>query len=309
MKKIVVVGSINLDIVFNTYRIPLTGETVSGKNYYTSPGGKGANQALAAHRLGADVKLIGKVGQDAFAAQALVALTAAGMDLSAVGVSTSVATGAASIIVDQNGNNVIVVAPGSNHELTFADVLQQQAELAAADAVLLQFEIPLPLVQQTAEFVRQAGGKVVLNPAPASEISDELLANVDVLIPNEHELALISGVQADDLAALERGARQLLQRGVGVVVVTLGEKGALLVEPGKAAVFTPAFPVTPVDTVAAGDAFVAGFTTAWLERGSLIEAVYWGNAAGALATTLPGAQVSLPFRKDVEALLALSPVR
>jgi ribokinase len=308
MKKIVVVGSINIDIVFNTVRIPLTGETVSGKDYYTSPGGKGANQALAAHRMGAQVQLIGKVGRDAFAPQALAELEAAGMDLSSVSAAEAAATGVAAIIVDEQGNNVIVVAPGANHAFTFADVMAQEQVLAQADALLMQFEVPMPLVQQTAAYVHNAGGKVVLNPAPATALPEGLLANVDVLIPNEHELALLAGVSGEDLSSLEAGARRLQQQGAGVIIVTLGEKGALLVEPGKAAVLVPSFSVSAVDTVAAGDAFVAGFTTAWLEGRALADAVQWGNAAGALAATHAGAQVSLPVRQQVEALLALSPV-
>ncbi len=299
---IVVTGSLNMDLVARAPRIPRPGETIIGGDFCTVPGGKGANQAVAAARLGAQVSMIGQVGRDAFAQALLDNLAAAGVDHSFVAQDPDAATGVALIVVDDAGENSIVVAPGANMRLSPTDVDEAESVVAAADALLLQLESPLETVTRAAEVARAHGVTVVLNPAPARSLPDELLALVDVLIPNETETALLTGLPVRDRAEAETAAAALHELGVGTMILTLGERGALLSREQGSEHFA-AFEVTPVDTTAAGDAFVGGFAVALTEGRTLSEAVRWGNAAGALATTKLGAQPSMPTRQDLENLL------
>jgi ribokinase len=292
-----------MDLVARAPRIPQPGETIIGGDFHTAPGGKGANQAVAAARLGAQVSMVGRVGRDAFADSLLNNLTAAGVDHALVIQDPEAATGVALIVVDDAGQNSIVVASGANMQLSLADVDRAEAAIASADALLLQLESPLEAVTRAAEVARAHGVRVILNPAPARSLPAALLSLVDVLIPNESETALLSGLPVGDQTQAEAAATTLRGMGVGTVILTLGERGALLAQAG-AAELVPAFAVRPVDTTAAGDAFVGGFAVALAEGKSLAEAVCWGNAAGALATTKLGAQPSLPTRQAVERLLA-----
>jgi ribokinase len=298
--RVAVVGSLNMDLIARTPRIPQPGETILGSEFCTAPGGKGANQAVAAARLGAQVSMVGRVGSDAFAQPMLASLTAAGVDHRHVIQDAQAATGVALIVVDDGGQNSIVVAPGANARLSPADVDAARAAIAAAHVLLLQLESPLEAVTRAAELAHAHGVTVVLNPAPARELPAELLALVDVLVPNESETAILTGLPASGQAEVQAAA--LLELGVGAALLTLGERGALLARP-EGTKHVPAFRVTPVDTTAAGDAFVGGFAAALAEEKSPIEAVRWGCAAGALATTKLGAQPSLPTRQEVEALL------
>lgn len=301
--RITVVGSLNMDLVVRAPRIPRPGETILGGEFRTAPGGKGANQAVAAARLGGQVSMVGRVGSDAFAQSLLDGLTADGVDHTFVMQDPEAATGVALIMVDDAGENTIVVASGANMRLSPADVDAAEAAIAAADVLLLQLEVPLAAVVQAARVARAHGATVILNPAPACSLPNELLSLVDVLIPNESETALLTHLPVDDWAEIESAAMALRELGVDTVVLTLGKRGALLVEKGEKELI-PAFEVTPVDTTAAGDAFVGGFAVALAEGRSLTDAVRWGNAAGALATTRLGAQPSLPARRAVEALVA-----
>jgi len=305
--RVTVVGSLNMDLVTRTPRIPQPGETIIGDDFHTVPGGKGANQAVAAARLGAQVSMVGRVGRDAFAGPMLDNLAAAGVDHTFVTQDPEAATGVALIVVEGTGQNSIVVASGANKCLSPADVEAAEAVIAAADALLLQLESPLETVTRAAEVARSHEMMVILNPAPARPLPAALLLLVDVLVPNESETALLTGLPVCDRAEAETAAMALRRSGVGTVILTLGERGALLAQEGGADLF-PAFDVTPVDTTAAGDAFVAGFAVALAEGRTLAEAVRWGNAAGALATTKLGAQPSLPTRQDLEALLATGTV-
>jgi ribokinase len=298
-----VVGSLNMDLIARTSRFPQPGETIIGDEFHTAPGGKGANQAVAAARLGAQVSMVGRVGRDAFAESLLDNLAAAGVDYTFVVHDPQAATGVALIAVDDAGQNSIIVASGANVRLSPADVDGAEAAIAGADALLLQLESPLETVTRAAEVARAHGVPVILNPAPARSLPGALLALVDVLIPNESETALLTGLPVGDPAEAEAAAAALRTLGVGTVILTLGERGALLAREDGAEYF-PAFEVTPVDTTAAGDAFVGGFAVALAEGRSLAEAVQWGNGAGALATTKLGAQPSLPTRQDLEGLLA-----
>ena len=305
---ITVVGSLNMDLIARIPRFPQPGETVIGGEFHTAPGGKGANQAVAAARLGAQVSMVGRVGRDAFAETLLNNLAGAGVDHTFVIHDPEAATGVAIIVVDDAGQNSIVVASGANMRLSLADVDGAEAVIAGADALLLQLESPLEAVTRAAKVAHAHGVSVILNPAPARSLPGALLALVDVLIPNESETALLTGLPVGDPAEAEAAATALRERGVGIVILTLGERGALLAREDGAEYF-PAFEVTPVDTTAAGDAFVGSFAVALAEGRSLAEAVQWGNGAGALATTKLGAQPSLPTRQDLEGLLTTRTVR
>ncbi|HQE20140.1 MAG TPA: ribokinase [Aggregatilineales bacterium] len=299
---VVVVGSLNMDLVVRAPRIPAPGETLLGGEFHTVPGGKGANQAVAAARLGARVSMVGRLGADDFATQLLANLEADGIDHSAVIQDASTTTGVALIVVADDGQNSIVVASGANMQVTPDDVDAAAETIAAADVLLLQLEIPLDAVQRAAEIAHEHGVPVVLNPAPARDLPADLLSRVDVLIPNESETALLTGLPVDTRAELEAAARTLLGRGVGTAILTLGARGAMLAT-GSSVELIPTFEVQPVDTTAAGDAFVAGFSVALAEGKPVAEAVRWGNAAGALAVTRMGAQTSLPRRAELEQLL------
>jgi len=301
--RVTVAGSLNMDLVVRTPRIPRPGETIIGGEFRTVPGGKGANQAVAAARLGAQVAMVGRVGDDAFGGLLLDNLAAAGVDHAFVTRDPQAATGVALIEVDDAGQNSIVVVSGANKRLSPADVEAAAAAIGAADVLLLQLENPLETVTRAAQVARAQGVTVILNPAPARPVPDGLLGLVDVLIPNESETALLTGLPVGDQEEAQAAAAALRRMGVATVILTLGERGALLAYEGGAELF-PAFDVTPVDTTAAGDAFVGGLAVALAEGRPLWEAVRWGNAAGALATMTLGAQPSLPTRQALEKMLA-----
>jgi len=295
---IVVVGSLNMDLVVRAPRHPQPGETILGGDFRTFPGGKGANQAVAAARLGAAVQMIGRVGADAFGAALLQTLAQDGVDTRHVPRDQEAPTGVALITLNAAGQNTIVVAPGANARLTPQDVVAAEAAFASAAVLLLQLECPLPAVAQAIELAKQHGAQVVLNPAPAQPLDAALLAKVDYLLPNQSELALLTGL--DDI----RPAVSRLQAiGVRRIVVTLGEEGVLVAEDASE-IHLPAHGVTVVDTTAAGDAFAGAFAVALLEGHSTCQAAAWGNAAGALAVTRAGAQPSLPRRGELEKFLA-----
>lgn len=293
--KIVVVGSLNMDLVVRAQRHPFPGETLLGGDFKTFPGGKGANQAVAAARVCAaqTVCMIGRVGMDAFGATLLECVAKDGVDTRFIQKDAQAASGVALITLDAKGQNTIVVAPGANARLTPEDI--QAAEDAFSDgAVLLaQLETPLDTVAAAAKAARRHGMQVVLNPSPATPLPESLLADVDVLIPNESELALLSG--ENDLS---EGIQRLLTVGVKNLVVTLGSQG-VLVAGSQGIARIPAHTVNVVDTVAAGDAFAGAFAVALSEGHRISEAALWGNAAGALAVTRAGAQPSLPRREEI----------
>lgn len=304
MGRVIVAGSLNMDLIVQSPRIPAVGETILGHGFRTAPGGKGANQAVAAARLGAQVAMIGCLGEDAFAEGLRASLAGAGVDLAYIRRDLDRPTGVALITVDDAGQNSIVVAPGANYAVSPGDIKAAEGAFTGAQVLLLQLEIPLAAVQRAAELARAQGVQVVLNPAPAQPLPADLLAHVDFLVPNETETALLTGLPVGSIDQAGAAAEKLLHMGAPAVLVTLGEKGALLVNASGRQHF-PAFPVNAVDTTAAGDAFLGGFAAALSEGKLLAEAVRWGSAAGALAATQMGAQPSLPNRADVESLLAL----
>lgn len=299
-EKITVLGSLNMDLVARAPHIPQPGETILGGALQYHPGGKGANQAVAAARLGGSVRMIGRVGDDAFAQPLLDNLAQAGVDHRHVQVTPQTATGVALIVVDDDGQNSIVVTAGANNQLMPVDI--PEAVLQDTDVLLLQLEVPLDTVQQAAAMAKAYGVTVILNPAPAQALPAALLETVDILIPNETETALLTGMPAQTAAERAAAAQALRDLGVGTVIVTLGSAGAMIVQDGEP-VIVPAFEIEPVDTTAAGDAFVGSLAVALAQGLPLSEAVRRGNAAGALAATLPGAQPSLPDRTALEKML------
>ena len=301
MSDILVIGSLNADLVVRAPRFPAPGETISGGDLVTIPGGKGANQAVAAARQGASVSMLGRVGKDNFGDFLLANLQANQVDTALVQ-RDDAATGTAIIVVDANGQNSIVLSPGANGQVRPADV--DPASLLRPKLVLLQLEIPLESVIHAAAATRGLGARVLLNPAPARPLPDALVVQTDFLIPNETELSLLTGQPVTDVASAESAARTLLAKGVQTVIVTLGANGALVVTPEQT-IHVPPFRVDVVDTTAAGDAFIGGFSAALLRGLSLEEAVRHGNACGALAATKFGAQPSLPTAEEVERFMSL----
>jgi ribokinase len=301
--QIVVVGSSNTDMVVQVPHIPAPGETVLGGQFVMVPGGKGANQAVAAARLGAQVTFIARLGQDAFAEASLQNFVAAAIDTSFIVRDAEAASGVALIFVDTGGENAIAVAPGANARLSPEDVDPAEEAIARADVLLLQLEMPIATVEHAIAVAKRHARRVVLNPAPAQPVSDGLLSQVDILTPNETEAAMLLGDSAAGLAGITPTAEALLAKGVGAVIVTLGKEGAFVVEPGGS-YHVPGKRVTAVDTTAAGDTFSAALAVAWAEGRELRAAVEWANAAAALSVTRRGAQSSLPTRAELEAFLA-----
>jgi ribokinase len=281
MSRLTVIGSINLDLVATAPRLPVAGETVTGATLARHPGGKGANQALAAARLGAEVALIGRVGDDAMADEALVLLRAAGVDLSAVAVDLSAPTGVALIAVDPSGENQIVVAAGANHGVT-----PEQLPARIEGPLIVQLELPIPAVEAA---VGRATGFVCANLAPAQPVSEALMRRADLIVVNEGEAAFYGDA---------------LHAGGGRVVVTQGARGAEMYQRGVSVAAATPPAVTAVDATGAGDAFVGAITVALLEGMDAQAALTFACAAGALAATRAGAQPSLPGRDEVERILA-----
>ena len=301
MKRILVVGSLNMDLTVHTPRLPRLGETVTGSDFAASPGGKGANQAVAAAKLGGNVGMIGGVGRDVYAPRLCDNLHAAGVDTAGI-IPFDAATGVAVITVC-GGDNHIILDPGANHRLTPADLTARRELFARADLVLLQLEIPLDTVTAAARLARDCGAKVLLNPAPFQPLPDELLALTDVFVPNQHEAAGLVGRPADMPAQALDAARELIARGAGQVIVTLGEKGCVWCD-GQAAFAAGVYPVDTVDTTAAGDCFIGAYAVAISEGKSPRQAVRFASAASAVTVSRAGASVSLPTRSEAEALAA-----
>lgn len=301
--QIVVVGSTNVDMVVQGARIPRPGETVLGGRFSMVPGGKGANQAVAAARLGAGVTFVCRVGGDSFGEQALEQFAREGIRTEYAVRDPEAAHGIALILVDQSGENAIAVAPGANEHLTPEDVERAEPAIAACDVLLLQLEVPLPTVERAAALGRRHGKRVLLNPAPYLAVPDSLLAHVDILTPNETEAEMLLGGGEAGLGGVASTAEELLRRGVGCVIVTLGREGVFVVTP-ELQYHVPGRHVKAVDTTAAGDAFSGALAVAVAEGREFRKAVRFAITASALSVTRLGAQTSLPTRAEVDGLAA-----
>ncbi|PRA33741.1 ribokinase [Pseudomonas poae] len=297
--KVVVVGSLNMDLVTRASRLPRAGETLIGQTFSTVPGGKGANQAVASARLGAEVAMIGCVGTDAYGTQLRDALLVEGIDCQAVS-RVDGSSGVALIVVDDNSQNAIVIVAGSNGELTPASLQAFDAVLQAADVVVCQLEVPMETVGFTLKRARELAKTVILNPAPASApLPAEWYASIDYLIPNESEAAALSGITVDSFDSAKLAATHLIKAGAGKVIITLGAQGALFTD-GQVFEHLLAPKVKAVDTTAAGDTFVGGFAAALAVGKSEAEAIRFGQVAAALSVTRAGAQPSIPTLHEVQ---------
>jgi ribokinase len=299
---IVVIGSANVDFTVKVERLPQMGETVSGGDFRLSYGGKGANQALAAHLAGAPVFMIAKLGRDPNGELLFRHLLAAGLSPEGLLRDDEVPSGVALIMVDAQGHNLVAVAPGSNRRLTVADVQSLDTTAFAGRILLTQLEVPLETVEYVLRRALEAGMTTILNPAPGRHLAENILALAQILTPNETEASLLSGVTVTDLDTAQRAGEHLVALGCQTIIITLGAQGALLVRKGEVRLF-PAFPVTAVDSTAAGDAFNGVLAAALLAGLTLEQAIVRANAAGALCVTKRGAQESLPTPEEIDALI------
>lgn len=299
MNEIVVIGSLNMDLVVLTRSIPHPGETLAGKEFHIIPGGKGANQAVAASLSGAYTRMIGCVGDDAFSDVLLLSLRNAKVDVNGVSRIKGISTGTATIIVEESGKNRIIIVPGANGKMLFNQVEQQWGLIAASDMVLLQHEIPLPTTHEIIRHCHLQGIRVLLNPAPMYPIPAEILSAVDTLVLNETEAAALTGNNINGVGSTEQAARDIYKLGVKTVIITLGESGAVLMDK-NGYIFQPAFKVEAVDTTAAGDTFVGSYAASILAGRSPAEALKYASAASAIAVTRLGAQSSIPNHEEVE---------
>ena len=302
MPRILVIGSANMDFTVAVPSLPKEGETVTGGTFYTSHGGKGANQAVAARRLRGEVRFVGCVGADLQGDEIAEQLGREDVSTDGLERTEEAATGVALIVVDAAGHNQIAVASGANQRLLPEVAERHVSSMAWAQVVLCQLEIPVPTVEWALAAARERGVTTILNPAPAQSLSDGLLALVDCLTPNAREAEVLTGTAVYTPEDATRAAQQLLGRGVKRVVVTLGREGALFCD-GTSAMHYPAFPVEAVDTTGAGDAFNGALAMGLAAGGSYEQALPLANAAAALACTKRGAQTSLPTRAEVEAFL------
>lgn len=299
MKKILVVGSSNTDLIIKVRDIPRPGETLLGGQFQTFPGGKGANQAVAAARAGGEVVFIAAVGDDAYGAEAIRNYQEDQICTEDIKICKGVPSGVAMITVSDRGENAITVASGANSELNPSDLEEAEEAFVEADYMLVQLETPLETVQKAVELCADLNTRVILNPAPAAELPDALLAKVHIITPNETEAERLTGILVQDEASATEAAHVLHERGVGIVIITLGDKGAFLSDPvsGHQALI-PGFRVQAVDSTAAGDVFNGQLAVALAEGLALKEAILQAHAAAALSVQALGAQSSIPYKKD-----------
>ena len=301
--RILVVGSINMDLVIRAPHIPLTGQTLIGEEFLTFPGGKGANQAVAARRLGGEVRMVGKVGKDSFGKALVKNMVSEKVDVSGVASITGVSSGVALIVVDTEGQNTIVVSSGANMSLRPEDLQGFRDYFSWAEVAVFQLESPIETVLEGVKMAKNKGIPVILNPAPARALPPEIWKMIDIFVPNETEAAVLSCGLGSNLG-IEETSRGFLTKGVKEVIISLGGKGCYY-DSGKESFFLPAFQVHAIDSTAAGDAFVGalavGLTSGWNTKRRLL----FASASGALACTHKGTQSSLPRKEEVESFLKL----
>jgi ribokinase len=299
MSRIIVIGSSNTDMVIKTEKLPSPGETILGGIFLMNPGGKGANQAVAAARLGGKVTFITKRGNDLFGNQAVGLLMREGIDTQYIVKDPDLPSGVALITVDSAGENSIVVAPGSNGNLSEEDIPPMIFETSKFEILLLQLEIPINTVEYSADKASEHGIKVILNPAPACKLSDKLLGKIWLITPNETEAEALTGVTITDIPSAERAALLIQERGVKNVIITLGETGAYVKSDSYSGLI-PGIKVDPVDTTAAGDVFNGALAVAISDGKGLADAVIFANKAASISVTRMGAQASAPYRNEIK---------
>jgi ribokinase len=299
MSRIVVVGSSNTDMVIKAAHLPGPGETVLGGQFLMNPGGKGANQAVAAARLGGDVVFVAKVGDDIFGQEAVQGFKNVGINTDYIVVDAENPSGVATIIVDEQGENCIAVASGANSTLSPADVDSAVQQIEAASVLLMQLETPVQTVEYAASLGKKAGKTVILNPAPAQPLSDGLLAQLDVITPNETEAEILTGIKVETEDDAQKAARALRDKGVGAVIITLGSRGAFVLSESFLGL-VPAPKVEPVDTTAAGDTFTGALAVGLADGQTIEDAVVFANKAAAISVTRLGAQASAPKLEELE---------
>ncbi len=304
-KKIVVVGSCNTDMVIKADRLPVPGETILGGTFMMNPGGKGANQAVTAARMGGNVTFVSKTGNDVFGKQSVMLYNAENIKTDYVFSDPKQPSGVALITVDSNGENCIVVASGANASLSPADIDKARGEIETSDILLMQLEIPVETVEYAAEMANSKGVKVILNPAPARALSEKLLSNTYIIIPNKTEAEILSGIKVTDVESAKRAADIISAKGVDIVVITLGSQGALIKEHDLYQ-FVNAYQVNTVDTTAAGDAFCGSLCVGLSEGLSILDSVKMAAKTAALTVTRMGAQGSIPYRSELATLDAES---
>lgn len=303
---VMVLGSINMDLTTYVPKLPKVGETLQGSSYITVPGGKGNNQAVAAARLGAKTQFIGRVGEDVFGQQVLDIVAAEHVDVSQVIKDPHNRTGIAVISVDESADNVIIIVSGANFALDSSDVERAKAHMDKAKVLLLQLEVPAEVSLAGAVAAREKGLTVIFDPAPATHMPVAAYQHIDFITPNEVETEMLVGILPENQQDAARAASILREKGVGTAIIKMGAKGAFFDGP-EGSGFVPAFKVKAIDTVAAGDAFNAGLAVALAEGKNIPEAVRWGAAAGAIATTRQGALPAMPYRDELLKLLDEQP--
>lgn len=301
MGNIIVVGSINMDLVVKTDEIPKIGETLLGKELLQIPGGKGANQAAAMGKLGKNIIMLGKVGRDNFGEDLLESLKESGVDIAYIEKEDS-STGIAVINVDKEGNNNIVVIPGANGLVDETYLMKNEKVFQEAEAVVFQLEIPLETVKEGLSLAKKFGKTTILNPAPAMDLDDETIKNIDILAPNEHELGRLAKMKVTDDESIIKASEILLKKGVQQIIVTLGSRGVFYINKERQEFFD-AYKVKVVDTTGAGDSFIGGFVASYIENKDIDKAIDFGQRTAALAIQKLGAQSSLPTREEVENFL------
>jgi ribokinase len=296
--KITVIGSTNTEMIFKAPRIPAAGETVLGSSFSMSPGGRGVNQAIAAARSGGQVVFIGKTGNDLFGTEVINVLQRDNIDTTYVTRDTELASGMSSMVLDARGEAGITITPGANVNLGASDLIQARDTIGAADVVLIQLDIPIETVRYAADLARSSGARVILNPAPALPVSDEILRSISILTPDASQAEILTGITITDERSAELAGRILLERGLSRVIITLRSKGAMVIDNGGAE-HVPGFKLSKIDTSVVNDVFNGTLALGLAENKNFYEAVLFANAAAAVSASRPGTLPSIPYRKEI----------
>ncbi len=302
MNKVCILGSINMDMVVSVNKMPLVGETIFSDKFKLAHGGKGANQAVASQRLGSEVYMISKVGQDAYGLQIVNSLEKENINIKSIFKDDVKPTGTAIITVNNEGNNSIIVVPGANMALNLEEIYKCKEVIASSDIIVSQFETPIEVTIEAFKIAKENGVITILNPAPAKQVPNELLKYTDIIVPNETEATALTGVNVQDLESAKKAANIFLNNKVKYVIITLGDKGAAVISK-EDGILIPAYKVNAIDSTAAGDSFIGAISTkitkSNLNINALVEAVKFGNKVSAIAVQREGAQPSIPFLKEI----------